>query len=191
MSLRPHVFGFRLAALDALFGSKDQAILERLTAAASAQFADDPNLAREVSTILRRALFDGVPFDDLEDEGAAHVWAAHILAGAGQELWDSGSNVWKVQPPEIFFDEGAQLSPRCEELLELLLGRALFGESIESERTTYAWLTHAEVKELAVELAGEATSTLKNPVIAALIDAFRGWLNELEARGLDLWYLAN
>lgn len=188
MSLRPQIYGFRLATLEALLGSGDQSALASLKGSVSAAFPNDAGFVKQVGAILARAIDEGAPFDDVDDEGLAHVWAAHILAGSGQDVWDAASGAGKVQPTEIIFDQGAKLSARGDELIELLMGRALFGEAIETDGETYAWLTHDEVKELAQELSGDATAGLLNAAIAAHIADFRRWLAEIERRGLDLWY---
>ena len=161
MSLRAHITSFELRKLQALFGSRDEAVVEAAAGILRKQFDLDEaeeewadEAAEEVEqalTICRRAVFDGVPFPDLEVEDDEHAIAASALAVVGQEHRGTSFGGWKVT--HVFHpflrDHSAALSPRGRELMSFLdEGRPIFGRKNGSGWAYYAYLASDEVKDL-------------------------------------------
>jgi hypothetical protein len=205
MSLRAHISSFEFQKLQALFGSRDEATVEAAARVLRKQFGlDEPDeewdeeAATEVEhalAICRRAVFEGVPFPDLEMEDDEHAIAAVALAVVGQKHRGTSFGGWKVTHVfhPLLRDHSTALSIRGRELLSYLSdGRPIFGRKNGSSWSYYAYLTSNEVQELHAalldlqrahpELKGE---TYLDGFVDALAQALADVSSNRKAR--DLW----
>ena len=85
MSLRPEISGFSLDAMFGPIGTKDEDVLARILRPFDESVRSrNPGLLEKSREVLRRAIFEEVPWPDLDVEGEAHVMAAIVLARYGQ-----------------------------------------------------------------------------------------------------------
>jgi hypothetical protein len=198
MSLRPEIRGFDLARFKSLFCSRDDAVVSAIEAeferAAARSPRDLGDAYREAfREALRRAIREGIPFADLDVEGPPHVRLAVLLAGHDQDLYDTGSNVWKVPAFIDFYREYAEaLDPRGRTLLGCFLkGRPVFGKKIGVGWSYYGYLNRSDAGTLRSSLSAlqEREPRLAGGGMASdLVADFTGWLAEIDARGQDLWF---
>jgi hypothetical protein len=204
MSLRPEIFGFRLAQLRELLGSGRREILPALNEELAALAENDPfaepeddeeNVFEAAKAIVERAVVEGVPFPDLEAEDDAHVTAAIALARYQQSWKDTGSDIWQMGAFEELDDDAADSwPPQARPLFDCFLnGRPLFGERIETDWTYYGYLTAEEVRTLAAAIAQmrETDAEFADPdYLDGFLDALTGWLSSIVEDDLDLWFFA-
>ena len=120
MSTRIELSGFSLEKLKSLSGSRDKAAVAELLTEGRADRA-------EVRAVLERAIEEGFPFSDLDEESNSHKSAASILAGFRQKHLGTDSNLWSAS---ALMEIDAQTDERAAALLDyLILGRPLFAES--------------------------------------------------------------
>jgi hypothetical protein len=192
MSLRPLVHGFELSRFRSLFGSRDAAVIsdvEARRAVRLAQATRAPGEAEEemFRASLRRAVNEGAPFPELDEESHVHVQLAVALAGAGQELHDAGSDFWTWRAFVAFWKEhAASLDPRGRSLFGCFLkGRPVFGKKIASD-TYYGYLNRHDVATLRDSLSKQR-SEMSGDASAFVADMV-GWLDAIDGRGQDLWF---
>ena len=145
---RPEIFGVDLAKLHALGGSDDEDALER--AMKRLEGFSKENWYAEASAIVRRIVFEGFPFAELDIERMPHVAAVVSLVQANLPLDDMKASFWNVSPiyglASVFPDIGGLFRV-------LIAGRPLLGKEIKTEWSYYGYLTYAEVRELRDVLA--------------------------------------
>jgi hypothetical protein len=197
MSLRPEVRGFDLPKLRSWFGSGDASVvaaIERELALAEADpEADVDDQFRETfREALHRAVFQGVPFPDLDAEREPHVDLAILLAGHGQEFLETDSNDWKM----VGFDEfwkhcrGA-LGSGGDLFAYFLEGRPLFGKRIETVWSYYGYLSQLEVRRLRTSLAkllSRHPRLAEIYVVEDLASDLTRWCDEILGANKDLWF---
>lgn len=192
MSLRPEMSGFSLSALRSQLGTGDEemvsAVREELRAMVD---FDDPLEFDRAVRVIERAVFDGIPFEDLDVEGEPHVVAAIALAHHGQDHLPTDSNVWKMEAIEELSRtlEGSLPEGAAESLGALLDGRPLFGRAIETDWNYYAFLSIDEVRALRKGLE-DARAETPDPTEDGFLSDLLAWLGEIADRGMDLWFHA-
>lgn len=205
MSLRAYITCFDLQKMQSLFGSRSDTAVEAAAAILRKEFdldeLDDDEadeFAERVDgirAICRRAVFEGLPFPELDEENDDHVSAAEALAGVGQKHGHTSFEDWKVT--HVFHpflrDYSAALSPSGRALMAFLDGgRPLFGRKIETGWSYYAYLTAGEVKELHAALVDllERHPELKGEAyLGGFVDALIQALAEIsrKRKKRDLW----
>ena len=194
MSLRPVVSGFDLDAMLGLLGSGDEGRLARLTDEFDARVAfPDPAQAALARDALRRAVFEGARWPDLEVEGEPHVSAAVVLAHHGQAHLPTGSDVWKMP---AFWDfikaHHDRLPPEPRKYLFMFgRGRPLFGRRIDTPWSYYGFLTLPQTRALLASLTDLRASdpSLQGPqFLGGFLDEFVSWLSSVSSAEKDLWF---
>jgi hypothetical protein len=145
LSLRPNIFGLRLARLRGLLGCGDQSVVDRVSAELSSVA---PELQAEARDIAARAVMTGVPFVGLDAEGDAHVAAAIALSKIDQARDDVGSSVWKMDPAWDLGRLFPALAREDHPFRTFLEGRPIFGERIVTGWSYYGFLDRQEVELL-------------------------------------------
>jgi hypothetical protein len=196
MSLRPEVFGFDIEKLRSIRGCKDQAVLNQLLVEFDKRIHfRDESLTALAKEALRRAIFEGLPFPDLEKENEAHVCAAVVLAEHDQELLPTGSNTWKM--PTMWelvrvVHERLEL-PARRYLLVFYRGRPVFGRRIKTDWSYYGFLTLRQLGDLLVALENvdrSVLSTAETEWVIPLFDDLLEWLRTIQDARRDLWFYA-
>jgi hypothetical protein len=116
------------------------------------------------------------------------------LAEAGQSFFrpDPNDDSWKITLIEdLLARHERRFDPRTYQLLSFIRdGRPMFGKRIITGWSYYAYLTSAELQELA---AGVRQSQQGYPELASpecfegFLLALLGWLDNITERKLDLW----
>jgi hypothetical protein len=197
MSLRPQVIGFDVQKLVGIRASKDQAVLDRLFVEFDERVSfRDHSLTVLAKDTLRRAIFEGFPFADLQEENEAHVYAAIVLAQHDQELLRMDSDSWWMPTMwELVGVVHEQLAvPVRRYLLMFYRGRPLFGRRIKTDWSYYGYLTLRQLSELLPALENldrEVLSTARTEWVVPLFDDLLTWLRTIQSAGRDLWFYAS
>ena len=194
MSLRPEISGFSLDAMFGPIGTKDEDVLARILQALDDSVRSrDPGLIERARDVLRRAIFEEVPWPDLEVEGEAHVMAAIVLARYGQTHLSTGSNVWKM-PAFWSFIKGYHTRLEGDARKALFVfgrGRAIFGRRIETPWSYYGFLSLPQVQTLHAGLAkmrDDDPGLCGDGFMGGFLDELIGWLAAVESSHQDLWF---
>ncbi len=177
-----------------LFGSRDQAALERVCAELEDVFGEgEAPIATRIAT---RAILQGVPFEGLEAETEEHIFAADTLARHNQSPLDTDADIWRIEAFIDLLDSlGAYLDPQAHELLSYLCdGRPLFAQVIHSYSMYYAYLSLEEVKALRaalVRLQEAQPERVEHYFPDGFLNELVRWLTEIAAQDLDLWLFAS
>ncbi len=212
MSLRPEISGFDITKLETLFGCKDDAVLSRLEQHYLEfwGFDDEDGDAEDKSSIaggldyVRKIVNgelkptgngNGAASVSLTDEHSDFINAIVAMAFFEHEHVPTDSNYWKsyfidyalgieeTLPDDIVANDRDTI----KSLLGFLLGRPLFGTNMESDWTTYGYLTKTEVKKL-------LSFFEKYPQLEQDEEAFgadlKGWLQLIADNDKDLWFFS-
>jgi hypothetical protein len=194
MSLRPVIAGFDLHAMLRLLGRGDIALLESLQQEFDDRATfDDPAQTLAAHEILRRAVFEGPRWPDLEVEGEPHVMAAIVLASHGQSHLKTGSDIGKMSAFWNFIKEHhARIPSEARKFLFMFgRGRALFGRRIETAWSYYGYLTQLQTQKLhqaLIALQADDPAFRGPEFMGGFLDDFIDWLARVEAAGKDLWF---
>lgn len=149
MATRFQISGFKFGTLSAITSSADTDALGLLLSRPSYGFLDEVRNA-EVKQILERAVLNGIPFPELDEESATHIEAAKILAHCKQDHFKTaieGENLGALR--ELVKTMREKVNGDDFALLDFLTeGRALFGRHIEHTPQYYSYLLLDEVKRL-------------------------------------------
>lgn len=211
MSLRASFSGFELKKLTSLFGCRDAAVWRRLEAFLLEKLADPEGgelgaeeLERNRHVILdacRRIVDGGIRKGVPESEGPPLIYAVSWLAHFEQDHLETDSDAWrgpafldyhqrvlKAEFPPLGSHELGELRT----LMGHLWGRPFFGAALDSDWTTYGWLTQAEVSRL-VHLFERAPGLALDPVApppSGLLARLSAWAkpapDQGESFGADL-----
>ena len=194
MSLRPEISGFSLDAMFGPIGTKDEDVLARiLRAFDESVHSRDSGLLEKSREVLRRAIFEEVPWPDLDVEGEAHVMAAIVLAQHGQDHRSTGSNVWKM-PTFWSFIKGYYTRLEGDARKALFVfgrGRAIFGRRIDTPWSYYGFLSLPQVRTLHAGLAKmreDDPSLCGEGFMGGFLDELMGWLEVVVSAEQDLWF---
>ncbi|MFO0954221.1 MAG: hypothetical protein U0835_24300 [Isosphaeraceae bacterium] len=192
MSIRPQVRGFDLGRFGALFGSGDEAVVAEVEGRRARLHEGDSRppsdgVEEAYRAILRRAVFEGVPFPELAEESHLHVQVANDLAATVQDAVNTDSDFWTWQAFRAFWqDHAASLDPRGRSLFSCFLkGRPVFGKKIASD-IYYGYLNHNDTATLRDSLQGLMVN-LPDDARAFAAD-MSGWLGAVVASERDLWF---
>jgi hypothetical protein len=194
MSLRPEISGFSLDTMFGPIGSKDEDHLARLLEAFDESVRSrNPDLMNQTREILRRAIFEEVPWPDLEGEGEAHVLAAIMLARYGQVHSSTGSNVWKMPAFWNFIKEYHTRLPgdARRALFVFGRGRPIFGRRIDTPWSYYGFLSRPQAQTLHAGLStmrDDDPSPRAEELTGGFLDELIGWLEAVDSRQQDLWF---
>lgn len=195
MSRRPMICGFDLSKMRSYFGSKNSALIAVIEAEFTREAAEDPDQFDDsfrdtFREALHQAVNHGVPFSELENETEPHVELARLLSEHDQQLLETDSGVWNHSGFYEAWEEGISHTEDSEEnLLGLLLfGRPLFGENIDTEWSSYSYLSRDEVIRLRASLrpVDDDDDTLSEDAVELIRDLGR-WCDEIVAAKRDLW----
>jgi hypothetical protein len=198
MSLRPYFNGFDRQKMLDLFGSGSRTAKDSAFVIIGGMLTgDDPEILegrRKCSAVITEAIDRGVPFPGLDGEDESHVCAAAALAEMGQSFFrpDPNDDSWKISLMEVLLAQNeGRFDSKTHELLSFIRdGRPLFGKRIDTGWSYYAWLTSAEVRELAagIRKAQEVYPGLADPgYFDGFLLALLGWLDKITERNMDLW----
>ena len=185
MSLRPNFAGFRLASLRALSGCKDAGKRDAMVATYDRIVEPhDPKTRTAalawIDRIVSGELAAAPP--EIEPEELQHVVIA--LAQHEQELVRSGALYWEAFLGALY-QRPAGASPAERQLARYFLqGRPLFGDSIQTSWSYYAWMPHDQLDQLERLMQHERYRALYDHEDA------RAWLATIIARELDLFFYA-
>lgn len=217
MSLRPEIYGFNKAKMFALFGSKNEKATEKIVKDLEAMLTeideDEDDDEEEDKTDLssakehvRAAIFEGVPIKELQVEDMSHVLAAKVLAEYNQpDMLDTESSDWQMRG---FWEFMEAFEKRFDEqtitLMNYLIeGRPLFGESIDTGWSYYAYMSLDEVKALHAAIKKQhkwaEDLTMKGHLneidfsegTLDLMESMLEWFDQLIEAKCDLWFMAN
>ena len=192
MSLRPEISGFSLDAMFGPIGTKDEDVLARILRAFDASVhSRDPGLLEKSREVLRRAIFEEVPWPDLDVEGEAHVMAA-IVARHGQTHRSTGSNVWKMPTFWSFIKEYyMRLEGDARKALFVFgRGRAILGgdrHALELLRIPRA-PPGPDAARRPGEDAEDDPSLCGEGFMGGFLDELMGWLEVVVSAEQDLWF---
>lgn len=202
MSLRPNIAPFDCAKLVGHLGSGDRDLLDALakTLEERPPFRD-PGQVGQVRQILERAVLEGGPFPGLEAEKEAHVAAANLLAQHDQEMAWTNIHVWGMGALDELWNaahrthsgDPARLAP-LKPIYRLATGRPLFGRSIRTGWSHYAFLTNPQVATAAAglrEFADQFPDKLRELGLEEFHEDLAGILAGIGEGGRDLWFLAS
>lgn len=188
MALRPTVSGCRLDTMFQRLGSRDEAILAQLIDSFDeAVNLQAPSARAEAHEILRRAVFEGPRWPDLEVEGELHVMAAIVLAKHDQTHLATDSDFWKMPAVWDFVrDCHPRLSGDARKFVAMFgRGRALFGRKIDTPWSFYGFLTLKQVRTLR---AGLLALHQDGQIQGDFCDDLMRWLEAIESQEMDLWF---
>ena len=198
MSLRPEICGFDCERFFKQLGSGDQGLIRSIQRnrehSDAGQHQERDETSRSMfDAALCRAVHDGVPFVDLDDEGPVHVRLAIELAWSSQELLRTESSSWKYQAfPSFFKDHSAELDPRGRSLLGCFLkGRPIFGKRIVTGWSYYGHLHRRDTLTLRDSIRSWLDRPLRERTNAgsrAFAEDFVGWLDIIDSARCDLWF---
>lgn len=155
---------------------------------------------------VRAAIFEGVPIKGTDVENMSHVLAAKMLAEFDQgDMLDTESSVWKMNG---FWEFMESFEKRFDEqsvtLMNYLIeGRPLFGESIDTGWSYYAYLSLDEVKALRAAIKkqhdwaedltkkGQLNEIDFSEWTLDLMESMLEWFDQLIEAKRDLWFMAN
>jgi hypothetical protein len=156
----------------------------------------DQSLTNLAKQTLRRAIFEGFPFADLEEENEAHVYAAIVLAQHDQELLRLNSDSWWMptmwELVGVVHEQLAVPVRRC--LVMFYRGRPLFGRRIKTDWSYYGYLNLRQLSELLTALENldrGVLSTARTEWVVPLFDDLLTWLRTIQSAGRDLWFYAS
>ncbi len=184
MSLRPNLCAFDLKAMQALIGSKDAALIAALTESWTEEAEDDehqPQIPALFKRIVDGDVLRNPPAVEDEDFPNAMIW----FATHSQSVTWTESSFWEAFLVDVDHTQGKY--PGGPELLlsYLLKGRPLFGKSIETYWSYYAYFTNAEAKKLFGFIRGQSKFKQQFDYEEAEF-----WMTQVEQTGSDVWYFA-
>ena len=203
MSRRLNIYGFSLAQLRRLCGSRDAAATSQLRDRIAADFGHMPAEWRErLAGVVERAVADGVPFPDLPTETSLHAVAAGLLAAHGQEWLVTGASVFAAPALEegLWGRHRKLASPEAGAFLRgLVEGVPLFGGEPPADGSAYAAVGldrlrvfQPHLRDLAEVIAyrvdRKRSASEEDRAGAAVAAALCGWVDEVAAAGRDLWF---
>ncbi|NOX55666.1 MAG: hypothetical protein GXP27_14750 [Planctomycetes bacterium] len=191
MALRPEIRGFDMQRMLSLLGSKDERLLDELTRLFDEMVRfDDERLREESLAVLRRAVYEGGRWSDLDEEGEVHVMAAIVLAHHGQQMVTTESNRWTMPAFWKYIEAVHEYVPEGvarNSLLRFGVGRPLFGRRISVEWSYYGFLRLAEVGELLEALRRLPDGVVPEPGREFHVSLL-GWLETIQQADRDLWF---
>jgi len=200
MSLRPQIYGFCLKDVQSIFASNDEAVLQKIyniyEKILGELLFDEPDETKELKKqgreIIRRAVMQGVPFEDLKCEREVHTFAAEAVVRSIEIKPVGDTNDWSMQAFwDLRAEYGTKVSRDALNLFDIFYdGRPFFGKKIDSGWSYYGHLTLEEVNRLSTALDSLGDSGVPDDLkvfVAELTD----WLEGIASANLDLWFVAS
>jgi len=200
MSLRPEITGFNLAKMQKFFGCKDDSVI----AASKAHLKDFwQSLEGEEEEeacgyldkigkgiLLPRFAPAAQPGERLKVENATFIFTIISLAYFDQEHTATDSNYYGSCFLDFGIDWGKSLDEGTESQslasFEFFLGRPLFGEDMDSDWTTYGYLTAKEVEKALNDF--DRSPQMKDDEFG---EDLHKWLSKIHANRQDLWFFCS
>lgn len=140
MSIRVGAWGLDLGSILSMFGSKDQAFVERMTM----------ELDADEKSVLERAVMEGVPFPELGKENWDHVLLMKkLFEDAPDQTW--GNVEFKLFWLADVLEKGLfdQLDATSKKLIAYFVdGRPIFGKEFGDTEAFYGYLDAQEIQTL-------------------------------------------
>jgi len=201
MSRRLNLLGFSLSKMKSLCGSKDEAALAQLCARLSRDFSDlDTEDSTKIREILEKAIWEGIPFRDLEEENWRHVDAASRLARFEQDwLQTDASHYYATALVEGLRKSCRLGSPEAQAFVRsVCAGLPLFWRRL-AEDVCYGMVPRARLRFFLPHLSDLAdvlehrvnrkkSATNEDLAGAKFAREFCGWLTEIATADRDLWF---
>lgn len=182
MSLRPTFSGFSLSRLRDLLAKGDPSLGPALDARLAKAARDPASLER--ARVLAEQLLTGTLRVDVENEQVLRLVV--FAAQAQQSLFTDSGIFWESFCVAVD-GAGGELPGGPTALLRYFLdGRPLIGSRIQSSWALYAYLDRSE----AAELFAFVRSFPPFQIEYGFEESMR-WASEVEARGLDLFFVAS
>lgn len=140
MSASVSAYGLAVSDILSMFGSRKRDFVSGLT----------KQLSADQISILERAVLDGVPFPDLDEEGWSHILLMkRLFEGAPNQTWGDVTfpRSWLMDViNEELLDK---LDVRSKKLISYFIGgRPIFGKKFGDTEAIYGYLDTQEVQEL-------------------------------------------
>jgi hypothetical protein len=198
--MRPEIYGFDLAAVQAIFGSGNKVAFEKINTSyqekMSEYFCDEPDVLAEYAQkgeqIIQQSIIGGVPFGDLDCEQEVHVYAANEIVQFTDPKLAGDTTDWHM---EVFLDLRAdcagELTPDIVSLLSIFEeGRPFLGKKLDTAWAYYGYLNNDEVQKLFVEMEKLSDSKSSDYLDGFLLD-FTDWLDGISSQNMDLWFIVS
>jgi hypothetical protein len=197
VSMRPTIYGFKLESIKKLFGSDDNVAFEKINKsyrqAVSEIYCDEldelSQFSQKGEAIIRRAIMEGVPFAELDNEDDIHVLVADAIAHSAELKSPGNTTDWNMQ---AFRDLRCDLVDEIESDMISLLGifeegRPFFGKKINSTWSYYGYLTAKEARKLYIVL-DELNDSDVSDNLGEFLFTLTDWLDGISSQNLDLYF---
>lgn len=203
MSRRLNLYGFSLAQMRRLFGSRDEKAQERILESLSQEsnhWRTDQLV--ELGGIIQRAIMTGVPFRGLQEETDLHGVAAGALAAYEQDWLVTNASMYHDSALEagLWGQFGKYARPEIKAFLRgLVEGVPLFGQQLSPDASAYAAISLEKLRffqkgldDLRVQVeyrVGRRKSPADDDSDAIdFANGFCEWIDQIIEAEKDLWF---
>lgn len=203
MSRRLNLYGFSLAQMRRLFGSRDEVALGRILEGLTQDSNHWPSdQLVEVGEIVRQAVLRGIPFPGLQEESHLHAVAAGAMAAYEQDWLITDASAYHDSALEqgLWGQFGKYARPEIKAFLRgLVEGVPLFGQQPPSDGSAYAAVSLEKLRffqkglgDLLVQVeyrVGQRKSpTDEDRAAIEFATEFCGWIDQVIEAERDLWF---
>ncbi|HVS37937.1 MAG TPA: hypothetical protein VMS17_20425 [Gemmataceae bacterium] len=202
MSRRLNMWGFSLAKMRGLLGSRDRAAVQQLQYRLAEKYGYLPEEQRKaIDGSVERAVMEGVPFRELEAENFCHSVAAELLSTHGQELLFTDASDYHGTALEdgLWGQYRKHAGPETRAFLRgLMEGIPLFGSRAPTDGSAYAAISLAKLRgiqrglrdlaeQIAYRVGRKQLASSDDKAGVEFADAFCGWVDQIVKAERDLW----